>query len=130
MPNANLHDFLERYVATLNTHEFRRLTEFMHDDLTVNGQPMTRDQVIAGLEGHIDAVPDLVWRVTASAIEGERMAACFLNKGTPAKTWFGSKPTGSPVEYSEHLLHKVRDGRFYELNFLLDIEAVRSQLGV
>jgi predicted ester cyclase len=128
MADAHLRTFFMRYVAALNTHEFQKLAELMRDDLIVNGQPMTRDEVIAGLEGHIDAVPDLVWRVTDIAIEGERVAARFFNRGTPGKDWLGAKPTGATVEFAEHVFHKVRDGRFYELNFLLDVVSVRNQL--
>lgn len=129
MHASALPEFFARYVAALNTHEFQRLAEFMHEDLMVNGAPMTRDEMIVELERHIDAVPDLTWCISDVAIEGEKVAARFLNHGTPVKDWLGAQPTGSAVHYAEHVFHKVRDGRFYEQNFLLDLMSVHAQLG-
>lgn len=128
MSNPDLRAFFERYVAALNTHAFAQLAAFMEDALVVNGQPTPRDDVIAGLEGHIDAVPDMVWRVADIAVDGERIAARFFNTGVPIKPWLGAEPTGARVDYAEHVFHKVRDGRFYELNFLLDAVGVQAQL--
>lgn len=100
----------------------------MHDDLLVNGQNVSLGQMIAELEGHIDAVPDLTWGVEDLAVEGNHVAARLLNKGTPVKEWLGSKPNGMSVEFAEHVFHKIADGRFYEQNFLLDAWSVQKQL--
>jgi predicted ester cyclase len=56
-------EVFERYVQALYAHEFDRMAEFIHDELTENGQSVTRDDVIAELKGHGDAVPDFTWRV-------------------------------------------------------------------
>jgi steroid delta-isomerase-like uncharacterized protein len=126
--DTKLREFFQRYIDAFNTHEFRRMTEFIHDDLILNGEPVTRDDVIAELEGHVDAVPDFLWRVKDLAIEGDRVAARLFNKGTPAKEWIGLTPSGATVEYTEYAFHKVRDGRFYEMNYLFDAQAVQRQL--
>lgn len=129
MADTDLRALFERYVATLNTHDFQRLGEFMHDDLIVNGQPMRRDAMIVELEAHIAAVPDLVWQVEDIAVDGERVAARFFNSGTPVQDWLGAKANGATVAYAEFTFHRVRDGRFYEQNFLLDAWSVQKQLG-
>lgn len=128
MSDTDLREFFQRYIDALNTHEFRRMTEFIHDELIMNGRPVTRDEVIAELEGHGAAVPDFTWRVQDLAVEGDRVAARLFNRGTPAKEWFGLAPTGGTVEYAEYAFHKVRDGRFYEMNYLIDAQAVQRQL--
>lgn len=129
MPNLDLYDFFRRYVATLNAHEFDRLEEFVHRDVTVNGESLSRDQLIAELKGHVDAVPDLVWQLQNLAVDGNQVAAYFFSGGTPVKDWLGAKPTGARVRYTEHVFHKLRDGRFNQLNFLLDTWSVHKQLG-
>lgn len=128
MSEIDLRIFFERYIAALNSHNFQQLSEFMHDDMIVNGQPMTREQMVTVLEGHVDAVPDLMWRPQDLAIDGDQVAARFYNKGTPIKEWLGSPPSGATVEYVEHVFHKIRDGRFVEQNFLLDALAIQQQL--
>lgn len=128
MSEVDVCDFFERYIAVLNAHDFKQLSKFMHDDLIVNGQAMTRDEMIIVLEDHVDAVPDLIWRQQDIAIDGDLVAARFYNKGTPIKAWLGTEPNGASVEYVEHVFHKLRDGRFFEQNFLLDTLAVQQQL--
>ncbi|MEW2471524.1 hypothetical protein AB0919_42150 [Streptomyces sp. NPDC046994] len=49
---------------------------------------------------------------------------------TSAKERFGVAPTSETIEYAEHSFHKVCDGRFYEMNYLIDVEAVQRQLGM
>lgn len=120
MSDTHLREFFQRYIDALNTHEFHRMTEFIHDELILNGQPVTRDDVIRELEGHADAVPDFLWRVKVLVVEGDRVAARLFNKGTPAKQWLGLTPTGTSVEYAEYASHKVRDGRFEEMWYLID----------
>ncbi|MEV4992962.1 ester cyclase [Streptomyces niveus] len=128
MSDTDLREFFQRYIDALNAHEFHRMTEFIHDELVMNGQRVTRDDVIAELEGHGAAVPDFTWRVQDLAVEGDRVAARLFNKGTPVKEWFGVTPTGATVEYGEYAFHKVRDGRYYEMNYLIDAQAVERQL--
>lgn len=128
MSEVDVRDLFERYIAVLNAHDFKQLSKFMHDKLIVNGQPMTRDEMIIVLEDHVDAVPDLMWRQQEIAIDGDLVAARFYNKGTPVKEWLGTEPNGATVEYVEHVFHKLREGRFFEQNFLLDIPAVQQQL--
>jgi predicted ester cyclase len=128
MSETDVRGVFERYIAALNAHEFHRMTEFVHDEVVVNGHSVRRDDVIAELQGHGDAVPDFTWRVQDVAVEGDRVAARLFNRGTPAKEWFGVTPTGVTVEYAEYAFHKVRDGRFYEMNYLMDAQAVQRQL--
>ncbi|MEV5810431.1 ester cyclase [Streptomyces parvulus] len=128
MSNAELRGFFQRYIDALNAREFDRMPEFIHDEVVMNGSPVKRDDVIADQKGHVDAVPDFAWRVEDVAIEGEKVAARLFNKGTPAKEWFGVSPTGVTVEYAEFAFYRIREGRFYEMNYLIDAKAVQDQL--
>ena len=120
--------FFNRYIAALNMHDMDRMTEFVHPELTQHGKTITRDDVIASLKGHIEAVPDFKWRVVDMAIEGDTIAARLYNIGTPAKTWLGLEPTGATVEYGEFAFHKVRNGKFYEQNYAIDVLEIQRQL--
>lgn len=88
------------------------------------------DSNIAELKAHGDSVQDFEWRPQDIAIDGDRVAARLYDKGTHTKEWFGVAPTGKTFEFAEYSFHKVRDGRFYEMNYLIDSQAVRDQLDV
>lgn len=88
----------------LNAHDFHRMTEFVHDELVENVKKVTRDDIIAELQAHGDAVPDFTWRVQDVAIDGDRVAARLFNQGTHTKEWLGVAPTGNTLEFAEYSL--------------------------
>jgi predicted ester cyclase len=128
MPESNLRDFYERYIEALNAHEFDRMHEFVHDDITLQSEPGTRDDVIAQLRGITDAVPDFHWETREIAVDGDRLAARLINTGTPAKEWLGAAPSGASFEIVEYAIYTVRDGRFLHMSALHDAEALQKQL--
>lgn len=54
----------------------------------------------------------------------------MYNIGTPTKTWLGIEPTGRTVETLEFAFHKARDGKFYEMNYAMDVVGLQRQLGL
>lgn len=125
----DLHEVYHRYVDAMNDREFDRMHEFAHDQLTVNGQPLSREDYVAGLRGYVAAVEDFVWRLDDLIIEGDRVAARVTDTGTPVAEWLGHQPTGEAVEFTEYAFYHFRDGRFENIWYLLDAQAIQSQLG-
>jgi predicted ester cyclase len=125
---SDLRDFYRRYIEALNAHEFDRMDEFIHDSITLQSEPATRDDVIAQLRGIADAVPDFHWDTRELAVDGDRMAARLINTGTPVKEWLGAAPSGRPIEIVEYAIYTVRDGRFRHMSAMHDAGALREQL--
>lgn len=129
MSNPDLRQFYDRYIAALNAHEFDRVDEFIADDVTLNGNPGSRDDVKAMLTSEAEAVPDLRWRLDSLIIDGDRLGARLTNFGTPEKAWLGAEPTGKSFEVTEYAVYTVRDGRFVHMAAIHDAEALAAQLG-
>ncbi len=129
MSDSNLREFYERYIEALNAHQIDRMDEFISDHIIHSGEPATRDDIVAILNGIIDAVPDFHWELTEFAIDGERAAARLINTGTPVKTWLGVAPANRSFEIVEYALYQIRDGRFVQMSALHDAETLKSQLG-
>jgi predicted ester cyclase len=125
---SDLRDFYRRYIEALNAHEFDRMPEFIHDSITLQSEPATRDDVVAQLRGIADAVPDFHWETRELAVDGDRLAARLTNTGTPVKEWLGAAPSGRPIEIVEYAIYTVRDGRFRHMSAMHDAEALREQL--
>ena len=68
--DTKLRDFYDRYIEALNAHQFERMDEFIHESITLQSEPATRDDVIAQLHGIVDAVPDFHWDTQELAIDG------------------------------------------------------------
>ena len=125
---SDLRAFYLRYLNELNAHRFDRMAEFIADRTTLNGEPATRDDLIAVQRADVDAVPDLRWELKDLLFDGDRLAARLVNTGTPVKEWLGVAPDGASFEIDEYALYQVRDGRFVHMTALHDAGELRRQL--
>jgi len=128
MPDSELRDFYLRYIEELNAHRFDGMDAFIDDRTTLNGEPATRDDLIAVQKADVDAVPDLHWELKELLFDGDRLAARLVNTGTPVKEWLGVTPTGASFEITEYAIYQVRNGRFVHMTALHDAAELRRQL--
>jgi predicted ester cyclase len=128
MAGSGIHEFYRRYVEELNAHKFDDMDEFIHDEIILNGEPSTRNDVIAVQKADIDAVPDLRWGVQEFLVDGDRAAVRAINTGTPVKEWLGVAPTGASFEIVEYAIYQIRDGRFAQMTALHDASTLQRQL--
>ncbi|MGC9382445.1 ester cyclase [Streptomyces sp. MH13] len=128
MTDSGLKDWYLRYVAALNAHEFDGMDEFIADDVVLNGEPGTRDDVITVQKHDIEAVPDLRWEVKELLFDRDRIAVRAVNTGTPVKEWLGVPPSGASFEITEYAIYKVSDGRFVQMTALHDSSDLLRQL--
>jgi len=129
MPTSDLRSFYDRYIAALNARDFDLMDEFIHDEVTLNGKPATRADILAVQREEVGAVPDLHWVLTNLIIDGDRLGAQLVNTGTPAKPFVGVKPSGKSFEVVEYAVYQVVDGRFKHMAAIHDAEEVARQLG-
>ncbi|GAA1752756.1 ester cyclase [Streptomonospora arabica] len=128
MADFDIHEFYRRYVEELNAHTFDGMDRFIHDEVTLNGEPGTRDDVVAVQKADIDAVPDFHWEVQEFLVGGDRAAVRAINTGTPAKEWLGVAPTGASFEIVEYAIYQIREGRFAHMTALHDASGLKRQL--
>lgn len=128
MTDSGLKDWYLRYVAALNAHEFDGMDEFIADDVMLNGEPSTRNDVITVQKHDIDAVPDLHWQVKELLFDRDRIAVRAINTGTPVKEWLGVTPSGASFEITEYAIYKVHNGRFVQMTALHDSSDLLRQL--
>lgn len=128
MTDFDIRDFFHRYVEKLNTHELNGMDEFIHDEVSLNSEPSTRDDVISVMKANIDAVPDFHWKVEEFLVDGDRAAVRAINTGTPVRDWLGVAPSGASFEIVEYAIYRIRDGRFAQMTALHDASALKFQL--
>ena len=129
MSTVDLRSFYDRYIAALNARDFGVMDEFIHDEVTLNGRPATRADLLAIQRQEVGSVPDLHWVLTNLIIDGDRLGAQLVNTGTPAKEFVGVKPSGKSFEVVEYAVYQVVDGRFKHMAAIHDAEEVARQLG-
>jgi steroid delta-isomerase-like uncharacterized protein len=128
MTDDDLRDWYLRYAEALNNHETGRMDEFINDEVQLDGVAGKRDDVVAVLEGILDAVPDVHWRFEEILIDRDRIAVRAINTGTPVKEWLGVPASGASFEIVEYAIYTVADGRFVKMTNLHDSAELRRQL--
>jgi predicted ester cyclase len=128
MSANDLHKRYHDYIEAINAREFHRMAEFAHETIVFNGEPVSRDDYVAAMLGHLDAVRDFVWQLDDLVVEGDRVAARLTDTGTPVKEWLGLPPSGNSVTFTEYAFYRFRDGRFEQMWYLLDARTVEQQL--
>ena len=122
--------FYRRYISYLNDRRVDELGEFVLEEPTYNGKPMTRLDYQDLIAGNIAAIPDLYFDVALLVVEGDQIA-CRLNFDcTPRSKFLGLQPNGKSISFSEHVFYNLRDGKIDEVRSLLDRPAIESQMAV
>lgn len=121
---GDIRELYRAYLGALNAHEFDRMDEFVHEQVSFNGEPVTREQMIAAQRGLVDAVPDFAWHLEDLLVDGARVAARLTITGTPVRDWLGRARAGTSFKVTEYGMYELRDGRFTQLRNLVDVDAL------
>jgi predicted ester cyclase len=128
MAEADKEARYRRYISCLNNRHVADLGEFVNEELTYNGRPMTRVDYQNLIAGDIAAIQDLYFDVHLLVINGD-MIGCRLNfHCTPQSEFLGLQPSGKPISFSEHVFYRLREGKIHEVWSLLDRPAIERQL--
>jgi predicted ester cyclase len=129
MTTTEIRDIYSRYIDAVNARQFDRMAEFVHDQMILNDQPISRDDYVATMrEVLLDTMSNFLWTLDDLVIEDSRVAARLTGTGTPIKSWFGHAPSGRSVTFREDAFYRFRDGRIEQVWVLLDAQGIERQL--
>jgi len=116
------------YLDTLNERRFDDLSQHVHDELTYNGEPLTRRQYQDLLAADAAAIPDLVYDARIIVATDDRVACRLVFDCTPRAEFLGFTPNGERLSFAEHVFYQYRDGRIAAVSSLIDRAAIAEQL--
>jgi predicted ester cyclase len=125
---AELEATYRAYIAVLNDRRFGELDGYVHDRITYNDEPMTRQQYENLLAGDVRAIPDLRYQILALVVQGRKVACRLWFDCRPEGEFLGLEPTGARVAFAEHVFYEFEDGRITRVRSLIDRSAVERQL--
>ena len=127
--SEDLEEVYRAYLRALDDRRLDDLDRFVHDRITYNDEPWTREQYRARLRQDAVAIPDLRYHADL-LVTGEDHVACRLSfRCTPRGELFGIPVHGRRVAFAEHVFYRFRDARIEQVWSLIDLAAVRRQLG-
>jgi len=115
-----LESFYRRYLERCNDHHFDRLGEFVADDVEVNGELQGLPGYIAGLQAAVCAFPDYRWDLRHLLVDGDWLAAHFIDTGTHTGTFLGVPATGRIVSSQEFAVYRVVADKIVEVRVSAD----------
>jgi predicted ester cyclase len=104
---AELEAFYLRYLQRCNEHRFDQLSEFVAENVEVNGSHQGLRGYAEGLGAVVEALPDYHWELRRLLVDGCWLSAHLLDKGTTAD--------GRPVSMQEFAMYRVVDGRIAQV---------------
>ena len=128
MTEAETESLYHRYISYLNERRTGELGEFVHDELTYNGKPMTRFDYQDLIAGDIAAIPDLYFNIHILIANRDQIACRLRFDCTPQSEFLDLQPTGKAISFSEHVFYRFRDGKIYEVWSLINRPAIEKQL--
>jgi predicted ester cyclase len=128
MGNADLETRYRAYLDVLNERRLDDLVHYVHDELSYNGETMTRGQYQDLLAADVTAIPDLSFDAHIIVASGDQVACRLVFDCTPQQEFLGFSPNGKRLIFAEHVFYRFRDGRIAAVLSLIDRAAIAAQL--
>jgi steroid delta-isomerase-like uncharacterized protein len=116
-----------RYIDALNERRFDDLQEFVHDELTYNSEPITREEYAAMLVEDVRAIPDLHYDIDLLVADDLHVACRLAFDCRPQGQFLGIPVNGRRVSFAEHVFYRLREGRIEQVWSLLDKDAIKDR---
>ena len=126
--NRDLEEIYRSYIAALNERRLDDVDQLVHDRLTYNGQPWTRERYRSLLADAVQNIPDLQYQITLLVVGSDEVACRLWFDCTPRGAFLGVAVNGRRVSFTEHVFYRFRTGRIEHVWSLIDTDAIRRQL--
>jgi predicted ester cyclase len=128
MTSADLGTRYRLYLDALNERRLDDLVHYVQDDLSYNGETMTRRQYQDLIATDITAIPDLTFDAQIIVASDDHVACRLVFNCTPQQQFLGFSPNGERLCFAEHVFYYFRDGRIAAVWSLIDRPAIEAQL--
>jgi predicted ester cyclase len=128
MTNADLETRYRAYLDALNERRLDDLVLYVQDELSYNGEIMTRRQYQDLIAADITAIPDLIFDAHIVVTSGDNVACRLVFDCTPQHEFLGFSPNGERLVFAEHVFYHFLGGRIAAVSSLIDRSAIEAQL--
>jgi len=128
MTNVDLETRYRAYLDALNARRLDDLVHYVQDELSYNGETMTRRQYQDLIAADIAAIPDLIFDAHIIVASDEHLACRLVFDCIPQHEFLGFSPNGERLCFAEHVFYHFRDGRIAAVSSLIDRPAIEAQL--
>lgn len=128
MRSADLEIRYRSYLDALNDRRLDDLVHYVQDEVSYNGETLTRRQYQDLIAADIIAIPDLIFDAHIIIASADHVACRLVFNCTPQHQFLGFSPNGERLSFAEHVFYHFRDGRIAAVWSLIDRRAIDAQL--
>ena len=128
MMKTDLSDVYRGYIACLNKQDWPKLSQFVHDDVYYNGQPIGIGGYREMLERDFDEIPDLSFDIQLLISDPPYLASRLGFDCTPKGKFLGLHVNGKRVSFTENVFYEFRREKIEQVWSVIDKAAIEAQL--
>jgi steroid delta-isomerase-like uncharacterized protein len=134
MTTESTKQIMQRFLQFINTANEKLAVELISPNAVfhVPGRP----EPMIGPDGYLAIIammrsgfPDIQWTLEEMIVEGDRVAARFIMRGTQEGVFFGVPPTGKKIEVQAMNFYRLSGGQFVEEHGQPDLLGLLRQIG-
>jgi predicted ester cyclase len=116
------------YIACLNRQDWRKLGQFVHDEVIHNSRRIGLSGYLEMLQKDFDGIPDLCFDIQMLISAPPHIASRLSFDCTPRATFLGLHVNGKRVAFSENVFYEFERAKIREVWSVIDKAAIESQL--
>ena len=128
MIKTNLADVYRGYIACLNKQDWPKLAEFVHDEVSYNGQRIGLLGYREMLERDFHEIADLYLDIQLLICDPPYVASRLGFNCTPEGKFLGLPVNGKRVSFTENVFYKFRGEKIEQVWSVIDKAAIEAQL--
>ncbi len=128
MMKTDLSDVYRGYIACLNKQDWLKLDQFVHDDLSYNGQRIGIGGFRELLQRDFDDIPDLSFNIQLLVSDPPYIASRLEFNCTPRGTFLGLHVNGKSISFTENVFYEFRGEKIWHVWSVIDKAAIEAQL--
>jgi len=125
---TDLADIYRDYIACLNKQDWRKLEQFVHDEVYYNGQRIWISGYREMLERNFYEIPDLYFDIQLLISDPPLLASRLGFNCTPQGKFLGLHVNGKRVSFTENVFYEFRREKIEKVWSVIDKAAIESQL--
>jgi predicted ester cyclase len=125
---TDLSDVYRDYVACLNKQDWRKLEQFVHDEVYYNGQWIGLSGYREMLEKDFYEIPDLYFNINLLISDPPYIASRLGFDCTPKVKFLGLHVNGKRISFTENVFYRFRGEKIDQVWSVIDKAAIEAQL--
>lgn len=128
MTKTELAGIYRGYIACLNSQDWSRLDQFVHNEVSRNGHQIGLLGYCKMLEHDFDEIPDLQFNIELLVCDPPYIACRLVFDCSPKGKFLGLQLNGKRVTFTENVFYEFQGEKIWRVWSVIDKAALEAQI--